>query len=116
MTRIALHRVPLVTKRTDPTDIAAVKRQQAEQAAAAKRDREAEVDEVRHVMGSKKGRAFVRRLIAKTGFYSGQTCYRPHYGDTAFALGATARATELHALLRNCCPDLVLLMEQEAGA
>lgn len=95
----------------DPFDNEAREELDAARKDAAELERIEEAEGFRWLMGSKRGRAIMRRLLAKTGLY--RTSFNNSGSVTAFNEGQRNFGLWLMAQIETNCPDRYVLMLQE---
>ena len=96
----------------DPLDLSDEETRATEAVAAEEQERRWEIDDLRWLMGSKRGRRVVWRLLKNAGVY--RLSYQP--GDalgTAFAEGNRNQGQRLLALIMEHVSDAYALMVQE---
>lgn len=97
----------------NPHDLEA---QQAASADRALRERlafDAEIADVRWLMGRRQGRRIVHRLIANAGVF--HDVFHPNFGQMAYEEGKRHAARKLLHLVNLHCSDHYLLMMREAA-
>lgn len=90
--------------------------QRAADADRALRERLAEEDEIadaKWLMGSKRGRRIVHRLLAKAGVF--HSVFNTNFGQMAFEEGKRESARRLLSLVNTHCSDMYPLMMREAS-
>ena len=97
----------------DPTDIRAIDDAQTEQAERDRLAQESEDGDVRWLMGSKRGRRIVWRLLDRAGVF--RISFNTNAMAMAFAEGNRNEGLRMIALIHRCCPDLYPTMLREAA-
>jgi len=95
----------------DPFDPIAREELDADRKAAAELERINEVNDFQWLMGSKRGRRIVCRLLAKTGLY--RSSFNNSGSVTAFNEGQRNFGLMLMAMIEANCADQYFLMLQE---
>lgn len=93
-----------MTTEHNPLDLAEQERAAVETAAEERRQREAQANDLRHVMRSKEGRRFVYRQLSEAGLY--RLSFDVSSDRlTAFNEGARNRGLQLLGEIMEVCPD-----------
>lgn len=104
------------TDEIDPTNLAALEEQRSKEKDRIRFERQVELDDLKWLMGSKRGRRIVWRLLSATGVY--RQSYTGNGSDTFFREGARSIGLQLveklHAIDGGA--DLYALMRNEAKA
>jgi len=100
-----------MTTEYDPFDNEARAEIDAARKDAAELERIEEAEGFKWLMGSKRGRAIMQRLLAKTGLY--RTSFNNSGSVTAFNEGQRNYGLWLLAQIETHCPDRYILMLQE---
>lgn len=95
----------------DPFDTAEREELDADRKAADELERINEVNDLQWLMGSKRGRRIVQRLLAKTGLY--RSSFNNSGSVTAFNEGQRNFGLRLMALIAAHCADQYITMLQE---
>ena len=95
----------------DPTDIRAIDDAQAEQAERDRLARESEDGDVRWLMGSKRGRRIVWRLLDRAGVF--RLSFNTNAMSMAFAEGNRNEGLRVLAQIHALCPELYPVMVKE---
>lgn len=95
----------------DPTDIRGQERTKSEKAERSKTEHENEVDDLKWLMGSKRGRRIVWRLLDRAGVY--RLSFNTNAMTMAFAEGNRNEGLRTIALINANCPDLYTNMVKE---
>lgn len=100
----------------NPTDVAAIEAQRKEAKERSRFERQVELDDLKWLMSSKRGRRIVWRLLSATGVY--RQSYTGNGSDTFFREGARSIGLQLveklHAIDGGA--DSYALMRNEAKA
>lgn len=94
----------------DPFDLAAQANAKKARDDQTRLDRKTEADDLKWLMGSRRGRRIVWRLIERTGFF--QSSFTGN-SETFFREGARAVGLRLVTLINSVCPELYAPMVQE---
>lgn len=95
----------------NPFDTAEREELDADRKAAVQLDLLNEVSDIQWLMGNKRGRRIVHRLLAKTGLY--RSSFNNSGSVTAFNEGQRNFGLQLMAMIETHCPDQFILMLQE---
>lgn len=95
----------------DPLDLRGQERVQADKAVRDKLGRENEEGDVRWLMGSKRGRRIVWRLLDQAGVF--RLSFNPNALQMAFAEGTRNYGLHMLALIHSLCPELYPTMVRE---
>jgi hypothetical protein len=95
----------------DPFDTAEREELDADRKAAVQLDLLNEINDLQWLMGNKRGRRIVQRLLAKTGLY--RSSFNNSGSVTAFNEGQRNFGLRLMALIEAHCSDQYILMLQE---
>lgn len=95
----------------DPLDLRGQERVQADKAVRDKLSRENEEGDVRWLMGSKRGRRIVWRLLDQAGVF--RLSFNPNALQMAFAEGTRNYGLRTLALIHALCPELYPTMVRE---
>ncbi len=96
----------------DPTDLGGIDRNKAEEAARKRNTLKAEEDDLKWLMGMKRGRAIVWRLLDQAGVF--RLSFNTNAMQMAFNEGGRNYGNKLLAQVNALCPDLYVKMQQEA--
>lgn len=80
----------------------------------AKRDRQAEVDELLWLMSDQRGRRFIWRRLGEAGIYSNSYVPGSDFASTAFLEGRRSAGLKLLAFVMEHAPDRFNEMQKEA--
>lgn len=97
----------------DPLDTRAQDRSKADREVRARLDRETEEADLRWLMGSKRGRRIVWRLLDQTGAF--RLSFNTNAMQMAFAEGNRNFGNRILALIHTHCPELYPVMVREAN-
>lgn len=95
----------------DPTDIRGQENAKAEQARRNKLERETEVDDLKWLMGSKRGRRIVWGLLERAGVF--RLTFNTNAMTMAFQEGCRNAGLYLIAMINTHCPEQYQAMLQE---
>ncbi len=95
----------------DPLDVEGTERSRAAQLQRERQALEAERDDLKWLMGSKRGRRIVHRLLQHSGMHN--LSFTTNAMQTAFNEGNRNQGQRLQAMLEAACSDLYLQMLQE---
>lgn len=97
----------------DPTDIAAQAKGKAGRDLQARLERETEESDLKWLMGSKRGRRIVWRLLDQSGVF--RMSFNTNAMAMAFAEGNRNFGNRTLALIHTLCPELYPTMIKEAS-
>lgn len=97
----------------DPLDLEGQRAADADRALRERLATEDEIADVKWLMGSKRGRRIVHRLLAKAGVF--HSVFHPNFGQMAFEEGKRESARRLLGLVNTHCSDMYSLMMREAA-
>ena len=97
----------------DPTDIRAQDRERAMSAQQRKLAEKIEAEDMRWLMGTKRGRRIVWRSLERAGVF--RSSFNTNAMSMAFAEGMRNEGLRTVGLLNAACPDLYLTMVREAN-
>jgi hypothetical protein len=97
----------------DPLDIEAQDKARKDRTTRDKLTDQAEVEDVKWLMGSKRGRRILWRLLERAGVY--RISFNTNSMTMAFAEGARNEGLRMLALINSACPDLYPTMHKEAN-
>lgn len=97
----------------DPTDIQAIERADAAKQQDAKRKQDSEVDDVRWLMGTLRGRRIVRRLLDQAGVY--RSSFHTNALEMARLEGERNAGLRLLKPISAHCPELFVLLLKEGA-
>ena len=95
---------------TDPLDLRGQEKQREEARERDRRQSETEADDVKWLMGNKRGRRIVWRLLERTGVF--RTSFRLN-NEMAFLEGQRNVGLSLIDAIHANCPDAYLIMVKE---
>jgi hypothetical protein len=95
----------------DPTDIAGAEQAKRQEARKAKNLRLTELDDIKWLMDSKRGRRLMWRLLARTGIYT--TSFSTVAMQMAYREGERSVGLDLLADVHLACPDAHTVMTKE---
>lgn len=95
----------------DPFDPEAQAQQDATRKEASELDRQNEINDLQWLMGNKRGRRVVRRLLARTGLY--RSSFNNSGSVTAFNEGQRNVGLWLMAMIESHCADQFVVLLQE---
>lgn len=95
----------------DPTDIAGAEQAKKQEARRLKNLRNTELDDIKWLMGEKRGRRFMWRLLSRTGIYA--TSFSTNGMQMAYREGERSVGLDFLADVHLECPDLHNLMTKE---
>lgn len=95
----------------DPTDIRAVEQIRRQEERKAKNARLTELDDIKWLMGEKRGRRFMWRLLSRTGIYA--TSFSTNGMQMAYREGERSVGLDFLADVHLADPDLHNLMTKE---
>lgn len=96
----------------DPHDLRGQERDKAEKAVRERLDRETEEGDIKWLMGSRRGRRIVWRLLAQAGVF--KLSFNTNAMQMAFAEGNRNFGNHTLALIHSHCPELYPVMVREA--
>lgn len=96
----------------DPVDIRSQERAQADREQRAKLERESEEADVRWLMGNKRGRRIIWRLLNQSGVF--RLSFNTNAMQMAFAEGNRNFGNRLLELIHAHCPELYPTMVKES--
>lgn len=102
-----------MSRNHDPLDTRAQERAQANREVQARLDRETESADLRWLMGSKRGRRIIWRLLDQTGAF--RLSFNTNAMQMAFAEGNRNFGNRILALIHTHCPELYPTMVREAN-
>lgn len=97
----------------DPTDIQSQERAQADTDLRAKLAVDTEASDFKWLMGSKRGRRIVWRLLDRAGVFL--SSFSTNAMQMAFAEGRRNEGLRLLVLIQETCPELYAAMTKEQG-
>jgi len=97
----------------DPTDIRAQERDRMLAEQRRRAQEKAEADDVRWLMGTKRGRRIIWRLLERAGVF--RVSFHTNSMTMAFNEGMRNEGLRLMALINADCPDLYLQMVRESN-
>ena len=97
----------------DPLDIRGQERAKADKASRERLDREAEEGDIRWLMGSKRGRRLVWRLLDRAGVF--RLSFNSNSMTMAFNEGMRNEGLRILAQVHALCPELYPTMVKEAN-
>ena len=97
----------------DPTEIRQQERTKAQNDLRAKLERESEAEDLKWLMGSKRGRRIVWRLLEQSGVF--RLSFNTNAMAMAFAEGNRNFGNRTQALIHTHCPELYPTMIKEAN-
>lgn len=100
-----------MTKEFDPTDIRSQERAKADKAVRERLSRETEEADLKWLMGSKRGRRVVWRLLDTSGVF--RLSFNTNAMQMAFAEGNRNYGNRTLALIHALCPELYPAMVKE---
>lgn len=100
-----------MTKEFDPTDLRALERTKADKAVRDKMARETEEADFKWLMGSRRGRRVVWRLLDQTGVF--RLSFNTNAMQMAFSEGNRNYGNRMLAMIHTLCPELYPTMVKE---
>ncbi|MDI1301957.1 MAG: endopeptidase [bacterium] len=98
---------------SDPTDIAALDRKQAEAAERNHHSAKEEAEDIKWLMSSKRGRKIMHRILSNAGVF--RPSYRSNALEMAFLEGNRNQGLALYAIVAEHCPGRHAEMIEEAS-
>lgn len=102
-----------MSKDFNPLDTRAQERSKADREVQARLDQETEAADLRWLMGNKRGRRIVWRLLDQSGVY--RLSFNTNSMQMAFAEGNRNFGNRILALIHTHCPELYPTMVREAN-
>ena len=98
----------------DPTDPEALSEKQRQREERAKQFAQQEVEDVKWLMGSKRGRRIIWRLLDQAGVF--RLTFNPNAMQMAFAEGNRNAGNRTLSLVMASCPELFATMLKEQAS
>ena len=100
-----------MNQKHDPLDLSAQERRRENQARKERLNRDAEGDDIKWLMSSKRGRRVAWRLLDQAGVF--RSVFNTNAMQMAFAEGNRNTGLKLLSLIHALCPELFTTMTRE---